>query len=545
MKKVVFFLIALLANNYLIAQINEQLSSTVYEFLYRQAQKGNIIYKDFVLPLERVDIKHLLKNLNESKNKLSKIERKELDFYLSEYLFDSIELQDSSKLLSEKPIFIKKDKNQRFRPFIVNSKDIKIFADPIFGGTYSKFQSNHNITRFSGVRISGYLGKNIGFNITTNDILETGDSLNRNKSFTPEMGIINTARETTQLNYNQTNFNIGYRWKNGSITVGKDNFLLGYGTNSRIILSSKAPSFPYIKFDYHPTKWLHFNYFHGWLNSNILDSNEMYATGNNLYGGTREIFRSKFFANHSITITPTKKWAFTIGESMVYSDKLDFGYLIPINIFKAYDQYASNYRINAGANSQFFFQISSRNHIPNTHIYATMLIDEIRLSKVFDNQLARNQLGYTLGFNTTDFFVHYLSVGGEYTRINPFVYNNLIPTQTYAHVNYGLGDWMGSNADRLNLYVQYTPLPRLRLKSWFMKIRKGSEGSVRDQYLAVPQPNFLFEKQFETTNIGVSAHYEIINAAKLFFIFENQKTKYTNNHLVNNSRVQMGMSFGL
>ena len=224
-------------------------------------------------------------------------------------------------------------------------------------------------------------------------------------SFSPVEGVVPTIQSQSLINYSSFNYNIGYRWSNGSISAGQENLSWGYGLSGNIALSGRAPSFPFIKLDFEPWEWLHFSYFHGWLQSNIIDSARSYSTGTGLYDGRREIFYPKFIAHHSLTATPLKGLDISVGESIVYSDQLSFAYLIPINFFKVYDQYHSRYNIKAGDNSQFFGLISSRNHIKNTHIYSQVFIDEIRISKIFDSRLKRNQLGYTLGINRTDLFL--------------------------------------------------------------------------------------------------------------------------------------------
>jgi hypothetical protein len=234
-----------------------------------------------------------------------------------------------------------------------------------------------------------------------------------------------------------------------------------------------------------------------------------------------------------------------MGESMIYSDRLNIAYLIPVNFFKIYDQHYSRYNINAGDNSQFFGLISSRNHLKKTHIYAQLFIDEIRASKVFNKKERRNQLGYTLGINRTDFFVNYLTAGIEYSRINPFVYNNLIPTQTYESHSYSLGDWMGNNADRLYLFAQYVPVPKLRIRVFHQTIRKGEAGTLYQQYFQSPQPGFLFQKLFDYKETGFSARYELIN--KLIFSLEVNKIRsdYTNASSTKETGLKFGFTYGL
>ena len=103
-----------------------------------------------------------------------------------------------------------------------------------------------------------------------------------------------------------------------------------------------------------------------------------------------------------------------------------------------------------------------------------MQIEEVLRSEsaIFNKIEKRNQLGYTLGASITDVLIPYLTIGTEYTRVNPFVYNNLIPAQTYTSYGFSLGDWMGNNFDRAIVYARYNPLPKLQLYGRIQKIRK-------------------------------------------------------------------------
>ena len=79
---------------------------------------------------------------------------------------------------------------------------------------------------------------------------------------------------------------------------------------------------------------------------------------------------------------------------------------------------------------------------------------------------------------------------------NPFVYQNLLPAQNFTNNGYVMGDWMGSNADRLTGEIKYTPIPRLRFTLRHEMLRKGGNNSVEQQYFAQPQPKFLNNLQF-------------------------------------------------
>ena len=136
----------------------------------------------------------------------------------------------------------------------------------------------------------------------------------------------------------------------------------------------------------------------------------------------------------------------------------------------------------------------------------------------------------------TDIIARYLTLGIEYSKINPFVYQNLLPAQSYTNYNSVLGDWMGNNADRLTAFAKYHPIPKLLLYASYQKIRKGVEGSIRDQYLAIPQPAFLGGGYSNYSNLLLQANYEWIHNLYL-----------TGNimHTKKQSIVQLGISLGL
>nr|MBC7613683.1 hypothetical protein [Pseudopedobacter sp.] len=537
------FLVVLLSKFSFAQIVWENPKHEVVNFLSRQAQKGNITFSDYIQPISRKEISRLLAKLRYAN--LSIKENKELSFYQKEFSeFDSTINHHSLSIL-------KKDEADRWRLLSVNQDEFLLRIDPIltFETTTS---SNQNLSKEShGLSFFGQVGNHFSFQANFRDITETGDGLDSFKIFTPETGILRTenvdyTRTAKKLNYSDVRGYVTYSWKNGDISVGKDQNLWGYGENGRITLSDKAPSYPFIRFDYQPLKWLRFHYLHAWLQSGLIDSNATYPKGNNVYGSNREIYISKFLASHSLNFMPAKGLLLSLGESMVYSDRFDAAYLIPVLFFKAYDQYQSRYNINTGSNAQFFLQASSRNHIKKTHLYGTLFIDEIRTSEIFNPAKSRNQLGFNIGGSITDVFVPYLTVGAEYTRINPFVYANIIPAQTYKNQNYTLGDWMGNNSDRLIAYIKYTPIPRLKTSLTFQEVRKGDGGTIEQQYLAEPQPPFLFNLQRIQTTFAFNTSYEWMNNLYLSARLTTFNDRSFISHAkTKNSQFQFSISYGL
>lgn len=499
--------------------IYENPNNPIYKYLSRQAQKGNISYNDLIQPISRRDIAAYLQTLQEQAEKLSPAEQKELAFYQQEYTEFNTDLRDSTT-------FLRKDQYGRRSFLTVRNKDFFLRGDPAL--TFEAIGGGgKSVTRTAGgITFWGHAGKHIGYQFYFQDITEKGDGIDSNKRFTPETGIIRTANinpTAKTVNYSDFRGSISYSWDNGSISFGQDQMLWGYGQNGRLVLSDKAPVYPMIRLDYSPLKWLRFNYIHAWLNSAIIDSARSYSKGNDLYGDDREMYIRKYFASHTLTFLPAKGLSLSVGESMVYSDELQAGYLLPVMFFKVYDQHQSRYKLSTGSNGQFFFNVSSRNFVPKTHIYANLFIDEIRTGSIFDKSKSRNQLGYTIGASRTDAFIPYLTAGLEYTRINPFVYNNLIPAQTYTNQSYLMGDWIGQNADKLVAWLSYNPIPRMTTLAQFTYVRKGREGSLPDQYWAEPEPPFLSQGPVQhQKQLLIQANYELVHKLYLKASYQHQ-----------------------
>ncbi len=541
MKKLFFAFLFILA--FFIQAISQNVwensNSEVHPFLYRMAQKGFIEYNDLIKPINRVSVLNVLNIIKQNNSLLTNIERAELSFYLQEY----------TRPFKEQISLFKKDQNKRWRAGAIIANDFEFYIDPLLGinnfsGTNKKIQQLSN-----GFELWGTAGKNknLGYQVYYRDYSETGTVNNnfREESATPGNVLIG-AKLDNKINYTDIRANINYSFKKGNISFGKDNIVWGYGENSNIVLSNKVPSYPYLRLDYRPLKWLNFNYTHAWLNSNIADSSLSYFTNTGrIDNDFRLVFVEKYLATHSIEVEAMKGLNIAIGESIIYSDKMDPGFLIPINLFKFYDNNRSNYLIEAGSNGQYFLSISSRNQIKNTHLYSTLFIDEIKVSSMFNKTESRNQIGFNLGGSITDLFIPYLTIGAEYTRVNPFVYTNLIQAQTYSSYNYSLGDWMGNNFDKSILFAKYTPIAKLKLVARYQKIRKGGAGTIYEQYVVQPQPSFLFDYMKNRSDIFLQARYEYINNIYLTSSLTLMQTKLANGNVVKVNTYQLGISVGL
>lgn len=507
----------------------------IYNFLNRLAQKGVIEFYDNIKPVSRKYISEKLEELKQSEIDLTSLEKEELEFYLKEYgverLFSNEDKKDSSVLSiirNDRNILFGYDKYDRWRLFSYSSDLFKVNVSPVLGIELGKNDGAKQTHIWNGVSLYGYITDKIGFSFYFRDNDETGDNIDRTKAFTPETGVIVAKGTNNGIQYSEVHANISTDWSWGEITIGKDFLNWGYGKSGLLVLSDKAPSFPFIRLDINPTDWLHFNYIHGWLSSGVVDSSASYLTYVN---SSRDVFRNKYLASHTLTLTPIKGLDVSIGESIIYSDNLEISYLMPIMFFRLADHYLSYGKNDAGSNSQFFFGISSRNHLKNTQLYGTWFIDEFTLSDAFDSQKQRNQFGYTLGASVTDLPVDNVTFTIEYTRINPFVYSHYIPTQSYESSSYPMGHWMGYNTDLIYGSINYRFIRGLQTTLWTEFIRKGSSGMLIQQY-EQPQPPFLFGLKNRYTYWGLDIKYEII--PELFLRGKFQSSHISNEQSSNN-----------
>lgn len=541
--KIVFCILLLQTMMPNFTSLNAQVQShqsTVIDYLSRMAQKGKIEFNDFIKPIDRKIIFQKLTELQNQKD-LSAIEQKELQFFIAGFVLENPTIIHIGSSLTDTSFgkngnsgpqffsFKKLKTNPTVQQNLITYKEnsFGLIVNPMGNLTMQSRNGKINTIQGRGFQLAGYAGKRIGFQLSFMDINEQGryDSLRLDNELP---GFVKKGTTNPKiLNYSQMNATLSYRLNKGMITVGQDQQVMGYGRSGNIVLSDKAPAYPFYALNYQPSTWLKFNYMHAWLQSGVLDTRATYDLNNMVYGGVRQQYLPKFFATHSVEIAPMKGLKINLGESIMYSENLQLAYMLPVTFFKAFDNQKFADNILTGSNGQFFFGFSSRNQLPNTHLYGQWMIDEIRLSTAFNSGKSRNQLGYQLGASVTDLFMHYLTLNAEYTRLNPFMYRNFIAAQNYSNANYSLGDWMGSNADRILLSAKYHPKANLSLEAFAFMLRKNGEASIEAQYFAEPQPKFGFNPQYRRTKMGLNTQYELWNNLMVNFSYANTFQKPT------------------
>lgn len=513
--------------------VYEPLYKDVYGFLTRLSTKGIIDYNDEIRPLSRKYIAEKLLEANENPGMITSIEKADLEFYKKDFYHEILMIKNEQ--FSKHVNYVSYDPSGRLRLFSYGDKNFKMNVSPVLGYEIGSIDNEKAAHLWNGVYTYGYITGVLGLSFDFRDNTETGNTIDKFKKFTPITGV--NARSDNNLidypadkiEYSEAKGVIATDWSWGTFAAGKEFFEWGYGESGLLVLSQKAPSFPFIRLDINPVDWFGFNYIHAWLSSDVIDSASFYYTSTD---AVKFSFREKYIASHSIFIRPLKGLKFSLGESIIYSDKLEVMYLIPLMFFRLADHYLSRHVNAAGANAQIFASVSSKNHIKNTHIYGTLFIDEITIAGLFDPPKERNQIGFNFGASVIDLPLENLTLTAEYSKIYPFVYDHFIQSQTYQSASYTLGNWVGNNSDQIFGSVKYRFLRGLETELWARYIRKGEPGLPEAQY-EQPQPPFLFGLRTNYTYIGAKVKYEFLH--ELYFRIRYQNLKI--------SRQQYDLSF--
>ncbi len=491
----IFILMIILTVSIEAQVIYSPLKSNVYDFLDRVSQKVTINYYDIVKPIPRTEIARLLVEIDQSAKFLSEVEKEELQWYKDEYSF---ELDKTFK---------------RWRLFEYADTLFRVILTPEIQLQQNFYAGKKNLkTRWLG-GFYGSIGENIGYSFSLTDNSEGGDSIDADKIFSSFTGFNHKTSKDRTISFEDINAMLTYNWSWGSFSLGKDYINWGSGKNGQLILSSKAPSFPFIKFDISPVKWLRFHYIHAWLASDVPDSSTFYTTtvtdkkGDLDYRGNQ---RSKYLAANFLSIIPDERFIFSLGNSIIYSDgSVRLPFLIPfIWYYKGIDHnfYGSTKNDGYGNNGQMFFNFSMR-YPGKFHFYSTLFIDEFSLTGFLKGDHSRDQLGYTIGVTNYSSIIDNLLLEVEYTKIMPGTYLNYVQTQTYQNASYDLGHWIGQNADQLYLGASYQLLRGLNAKIYYEQVRKGGSQKGTDRYSSNDMP-FLYLPMQKWNYFGATINYQ-------------------------------------
>jgi hypothetical protein len=401
-----------------------------------------------------------------------------------------------------------KDWKRRKDLFYYKDSLFSLTVNPILGGEIFINSSGKATYLRNGAEARGYI-KNWGFYASLRD--------NHEK---PLIGLPEYLTHRVDGHIKGTNDfsemqgGVTYSWKWGSAGLVKDNMQWGNNYNGANIFGGNNPSFVQLRLHITPVKWFDFNYFHGWLNSMVVDSTKSYWVTNSYGTIYREMYHKKFIAANMFTFTPFKNFNVSAGNSIVYDNvTANPAYLIPLFFYKSVDHSLTSGIANM--NSQMFIDISSR-QIRNLHLYATWFIDEFSYSR-FTNKNEWNFFSYKAGFRLTDLPVTNLSFTTEFTYTYPLTFQHDVPTLTFQNQGYNLGYYLKDNSREWYIAFDYRPVRTLDVNLYFLDAIRGPDYTELGVNRLGNPP--LVSVQWHNTSYGLKASYQVINDLYTWFSF--------------------------
>ena len=513
----VFTLMTLLSTSLPAQEVPQSISNSgIYQFLDELANNQIISINSAVKPYSRLLIAKCLQTADEKRDQLNPRQQQEVDFYLMDF-GKELDKDGGNGVMAQYPperlasaqlvtwafsrAGLNGKKNQLRRDlFYYKDSLFSLTVNPILGGEFFTNSSGRATYWRNGAEARAYI-QHWGFYASLRD--------NHEK---PLLGLpaFLTKREGGHLkgatDWSEMQGGVTWSWKWGNVGLVKDGLQWGDNYNGANIFGGNNPTFVQLRLHINPVKWFDFNYFHGWLNSMVVDSTQSYWVTNSYGTDYREVYHKKFIAANMFTFIPVKYLNISAGNSIIYSDLGLFpAYLIPVFFYKSVD-----HSVNSGIdnmNSQMFFDISSR-QIRNLHLYATLFIDELSIPRIFKKD-EWNFLSYKAGFRLTDLPVINLSFTTEFTYTYPLAFQHYVPTLTFESNGYNLGHYLRDNAREWYIAFDYRPVRTLDINLWFLDAVRGPDYTELGVNRLGNPP--LAPVEWHNTSVGLKGSYQVMN----------------------------------
>lgn len=511
MKKIIFVLLLLpFASSSQV--VYEHISRrSIYDFLDELANAKLIEINSAIKPYSRTFIAEKLEEVAAQKDKLNKRQQEELDFYMKDY---RLELRKNTTGMKPLNLFPKSDHvATALNPLGFHYSDSVFTASvrPIWGIDYYYNGSGNAYHRWGGLEAFAYITENLGAYTSLRDNYES-DVMTDPHYFNQNQGSPHKGNPEGGIDYSEARGGLMASWKWGAIGIVKDHNEWGNNYNGSNIFSGRTPSFAQIKLQLTPVRWFEFNYFHGWLVSEVVDSSSSHWEGD-VY---RAVFYPKYVAANMFTFRPIRNLEISIGNSIVYSDmNVHLAYLVPFLFYKSVDHTlnATNAAGQTGQNSQLFLDISSRN-IKNLHLFLSVYVDEFSMDRLSDPD-RHNFLSWKGGFRLSNWPVQNLMLTGEFTYTLPLTYQHNISTTTFESNVYSLGHYLRDNSNDLYVSLRYLPIRGLTIDLSCTLARHYND------YIYNFDPGIdgfpvMQDLTWRNSTIGLLGRFEFLNNAYVF-----------------------------
>jgi len=493
-------------------------TSDIYDFLDEMALNKVISLNTAIQPYADQYIFSCLQQIKLKEDALDLRQQKALDRFYQYYALTS------SPVKPDKDSGLWKRTFRTYKPSLnppgifYQDSAFQLAVEPIWGMDLMQVGEKTTYHVWGGASLRAHFGKNLSAYASLRD--------NTDKDYLARKSYLNLRTGGNYKNgtfggeYSEMRGGLNYHWKNGSIGLIKDHVNWGTNYHGANIISDKAPSFAQITLQLKPVSWFEFNYLHGWLVSNMVDSSRTYFTPN---GNQRDVMRPKYIAANMYTIQPVKDIYFSFGNSVIYSDMNPHpGYLIPFIFYKSVDHWLNStdgVGRNIGQNAQMFLNLSVFK-LKYFHLYGSLFIDELKVMRIVEPG-KHNFWSFKAGLKHQTPLIPGLSVVTEYTRTRPHVYQHYIQTTNFESNGFNMGHYLRDNAEEWFVGLHYKPINRLHLHMEYTYARKGDEYGYDNGSIAITDP-FLKDLKWTYQNLGIAVHYEILQNASVRLGYEYQ-----------------------
>lgn len=475
------------------AQIeNVPLEDPVYKFLKEMTVKRIIDdYVDDDPNLSRFQVADMLKTMYKKKSHLSRTENEILRKYMIEFVPEELNNKTTTSLFggntgaSDGIKGLVTDKQKYL--FAYQKDDNNIFMN-VIGNLYYvngiKPTVKSNAWLFDGgLDFRGSLFNKIGYNLSVLKGGAAGDSVLIESAYPPIKSTFKYVENIENItNYDFTNGYLKFYTEptegmDLAVQIGREKLVYGYGYSKRLALSGDAPNMDFLKFM--------FKY-------GIINFSSVYGSTVGEYSPDRDLRYTKYFSANRLTLSFDNLFNVGIGETIISSRGIEFGYLNPLLFYKFAEM-----SLQDRDNGTLFFDMQTH-FLKDLELQGTFFLDENILSNLSDLERQTNKTAYQVGllwYEPIGF--ENFSLIFEYTKIRPYVYTHFDPENKYTAFGVILGHPMGPNADQLFLKMNYNFSSRVSANLELQKIRKGENvynskgelvfnagGSVFDTFVA-------------------------------------------------------------
>lgn len=446
----------------------------LYDFLDEIATDGVVSINTAIRPYSRAQVAAILEEAEQRDSLMNQRQRNDLEYYLNVFAMERDTMSEKFVQYTDHQTYNLSLCDPQFS-YVTRNKLFKMQIRPILGMDVIASKKGGIIKRWWGAELQMDIAHHLSIWGSLRDISWNGDLMLSKTYFPTEYDRIDGAKLTkggylnnfAGVQYKEANYGgdfsdskggiSAYAWF-GSISVQRENIRWGDAYHCSNILSGRNPAVPMVTLQLTPCSWFQFDYFHAWLISNVIDSTYYYVEQST--DGTEREYRptNKFMAANMLTFRPIKYIQFSIGNSIVYSERNpQAAYFIPFAFYKSLDHLLTKGLGVENQNSQAFFTLTVR-PVDHLKLYGSFYLDEFKLARLKKNNPAHNPVSYLVGFDWGGWPVKGLSLKGEFMRSYIATYTHSIESITYMSNSYFMGHYMGDNAQNINLELSYRPI---------------------------------------------------------------------------------------